>query len=800
MNEQFTQVADNRVPDIEAIISKAMFHTQKEKAHRFLTFIDNYILYYLKQTNAGLNFPILRVPSCPDWAREVFLKYLICRLSIYYNADFLNGFQPSTRISLHYENPLDETAAREARKLNKYKIELNKFKRAIQGLNSKHEYIGESGHKNLIFCASNDLSVPRNSKNKFIQEFYGEADEFSTDKNVFICHNLKASQLIEKIEDRNVNIDNIFIFYTNNATCKSWSKTSIERVNRRTNAGIKNCFIFDFTDSPYRLDETLSRDRRLSFIYPELGEREYRNNKLFTTLNDDEARYLFNHTLEDTGESEHLHIEDDASWHETYFDMLIGNYTDSAEYPIQERNNFSLCLSDSLTEIYKRRLRNSTTDLDENIYDESFSIQKEFAKKVREVVSLRLEGKEVKKIAVVVDYYFPNEMRAELSSLFAPYQAKIYSYSALRPRRNGRTHKLVNSIDDRYVFVLRYRPHNAASAYSYYPNSFDPFTTNPGQHVIEIIQDYVFIDRYLWDKYYYELEVYRHFNSVYREAKLGGISCPTKPNVSHAIGIDDVEEERTAVNGNIRRLRIELGNGQTTSIPETEKVIYRIDNENITDIARLKDLREENLLGNITAVQRLDAITNELSEYLREKNIQNTVIERTTRQAYFERELITRDELDSNVYLWKILLKKKINSSSLRETYDEIMRPMRDSDRIQVGAFRRWTDATNSMVLPRQKRMQKRLVSEYLGLSPAYLAVMRSKKMFEINKSRKNNSMQEDFLGRYLLGNIDNDTFEDFKVMPINEILQFDKMEDLSTLVELLKEKIRLDPVNHIIV
>ena len=84
---------------------------------------------------------------------------------------------------------------------------------------------------------------------------------------------------------------------------------------------------------------------------------------------------------------------------------------------------------------------------------------------------------------------------------------------------------------------------------------------------------------------------------------------------------------------------------------------------------------------------------------------------------------------------------------------------------------------------------------EYLGLSTAYLLVMRAKKMSEVNKTRRNNNMLECFLADYLLSDIDEDSFENFKSTKINEILRYDRIDDLKALVELLNEKINLNKV-----
>ena len=122
------------------------------------------------------------------------------------------------------------------------------------------------------------------------------------------------------------------------------------------------------------------------------------------------------------------------------------------------------------------------------------------------------------------------------------------------------------------------------------------------------------------------------------------------------------------------------------------------------------------------------------------------------------------------------------------------MAPLKESDKVQYNAFLRWTDKDNTIMLPLQKATQKRLM-EYLGLSQAYLLVMRAKKMSEVNKTRRNNNMLEGFLADYLLSDIDDDSFDIFKSTKINEILRYDRIDDLKALVELLNEKINLNKI-----
>lgn len=804
MNDIFKHIVDRPSQIVDSIISKAMFHSRKEDARRFLKLMDTFLSYYLNRESDELCFPIIRIPSCPFWAREVFLKYLILRLSIFYNQDSLSNLKPKKVLHLQYVDPDDKIQAREARRQNTYLRKWNSYKNEIKSLNQKHEYLGKNGHKNLIFCSPNDLMVSREDKNEFISEFYGEINDIFTNKNLCICHDLTCKDIRLKIKNANTDIfiDNIFVFFTNNEECKSLRKANIERLNRSKGVNIKNCFIFDFTDHPYRLAETLNRDKKLSFIYPGLSEKEYQFNDFFTCLTDEETRYIFSQKIEDVGISQHWHARDDNQWHNNFFAPLIGNITDTAEYWVQERNIFSLCLSDTLTETYKQRLNTFTIDLDKNVFDESFEVQKDFAEIIKEEMINRVKSeKYISEIALIIDFYTPNKIKEALKNILEQYRVNVYSYNHLRPIRNGKKHILGNIIKEKYVFVLRYRPHNAKSIFSRYPNSFDPFTTNPGQHIIEIIQDYIFIDKYQWDKYEYDLEQYKFLNSAFRRQVIGGFIKPQKPDLDkypRISGDEDPNDERPNIRQSTIIVDIEHEKGRHSRIAESEWVIYQTEDDYM-NINRLKNLKEDGTIKQVTAIQRLDEIADVLSRAIIDREREGSELEKITRNSYYTQGIITEDERDSEVFLWKILLWKKVSNSSQRNVYDEIMAPLKESDKVQFNAFSQWVDKDNPMMLPLQKATQKRLI-EYLGLSPAYLLIMRAKKMAEINKTRKNNNMLVSFLADYLIQEIDEDAFEEFKTSKINEILRYENIDDLIALVEILSENLNLKKVNSITV
>ena len=96
MTTEFENIANQSSAEVNSIIN-AMIHSKKEQARRFLNVMNSIVDYYLnrKAKDDEICFPIIYIPHAPEWAREVWLKYLILKLSLYYNEDSrfsLKGF------------------------------------------------------------------------------------------------------------------------------------------------------------------------------------------------------------------------------------------------------------------------------------------------------------------------------------------------------------------------------------------------------------------------------------------------------------------------------------------------------------------------------------------------------------------------------------------------------------------------------------------------------------------------------------------------------------------------------------
>ena len=88
MTIEFEHIANHSSAEVDSIIN-AMVHTKKESARRFLNVMDCIVDYYInrKSENEEICYPIIYIPHAPEWAREVLLKFLILKLSLYYNDD-----------------------------------------------------------------------------------------------------------------------------------------------------------------------------------------------------------------------------------------------------------------------------------------------------------------------------------------------------------------------------------------------------------------------------------------------------------------------------------------------------------------------------------------------------------------------------------------------------------------------------------------------------------------------------------------------------------------------------------------
>lgn len=801
MNIEFEHIANHSSAEVDSIID-AMVHTKKESARRFINVMNSIVDYYIGRESEedDICFPIIYLPHAPEWAREVWLKFLILKLSLYYNADnreSLKNRAVSMR-SVVLRTKEDE------KYLKQYAAPCAKYIRGTLN-NITDNYIGEQGHKNMIVCGEGDLQVSKVDKHKFISEFYGTPDDVFTEKNLIMCQNIDVDEIRgqlkeHKREDEYVKVDNLFVFYTNNDKINSFESTYLERWNTAYDMGVRNCFVFAFSKKPFHLRHSINKGISFSKRFPMLSEKESYHYPHYITFDEEESNYLFGWT----NTYEHIFIPDD----QLLFSDVLGSLLDESEYRIQERNRFSLCLSNRLVSLYSEYLHKSFSDYNDEDYQMSLEWQTERANKsvnpiihnciIKEKI-LRSKNREEFgdkiKIAIVLDKSIDLAMRKALTACLQKYSPRLevcyYDYSALKPI-NGN-----NGIKEGRVIILQYRPHYVRESYAKYPNSFDPIPTRKDQFIHDIIQGVAFNDMYEWDKYDYDKYKADLLDSELRRNLFGKPEKPKKPSVRRTKGENEFSDERSTSRA-VVYVRGDYEDGSKFSIPETDFVIY----ETVfggPHIARLSEIKKNGKLNDIKRIQKLDDVANKLKVFIAEKSEEVDIREKVIRESQYKLGKITEEERDSSIILWKILLAKKIEEEGLDNAYETVMRGLKDVEKIQKPQFKHWADLDSNMMLPLQKICQRRLF-EYLGfgLTSPYLSIMRSKKAATKNGTRIFNSMMDQFLQDTLLEKIDADLFDDYKDSDINDLLNLKSVDDLVTLQSLLRNEISLNNVVNI--
>lgn len=786
--ETFYALARSESAIVDSIID-AMMHTKKNEAKDFLTVMNSVIDYYLSRIgdDGQICYPIIHVPHAPEWAREVLLKFLIFKLSLYYNNDTRHILDKESHKQVYLRTDEDH------KHYSNYVAPCRQYIKALLR-NLTDDFAAGPGLKNIIFCSKNDIRVSREDKNRYIDEFYGPIDDIYTAKNIIMCQNLDAddirSLLREHREECEVHIDNAFVFYTNNDKINSLESVALEKWNRVYHMGLKNCFIFDFSDDPFCLRRVLRRGATLCKKFPLVLEKDFLRYNHFITFDEAETNFFFKRERD----YKHQLVEDD----QLMFTDVLGSLLDEAEYRIQERNRFALCLSQNLTFAYQRYLRKEYSDYNDVDYQMSFEWQKEMANSHITPILGRVMDKfglstSPNAIAVVIDKSTPKDLQLELShylqSINPRAKIRYYDYSALKYCKGK------NGIKETNVIVLQYRPHYIRESYAKYPNSFDPYFVNKGQYIFDLIQGFVFNDMYAWDKYDYDMVMHDLMSCDYRDDVLGEYETPTKPTIKRVIGEAEFSDERTGKSVTVY-VKGRFDNGQAFSIPETDFVICEIEGTQL--VSRLSDLKQNDQLTSIAKLQRLDEVAEALKTFIQKQTAEADKREKVIREMYQRQAKITEEECQSSVALWKILLSKMVRVNGFESIYQSINMELKDNERISAGQLYSWADIDNDMMLPRSKVHQRKLF-EFLGFGNSpYLFIMRSKKAATKNNTRTLNTMMDRFLSRTLTGVIDADLFEEISESEINDLLELKNLGDLGSLVDMLREEIHLNTVKEI--
>ena len=92
-----------------ADICDIMLHSKVEEGRRFLCAMNNIVDYFNERKHDGeINYQIIYVPTCPDWARELLVRFLIHKTAFANTQKFIDLARRKTSGSLNLPPGLSE--------------------------------------------------------------------------------------------------------------------------------------------------------------------------------------------------------------------------------------------------------------------------------------------------------------------------------------------------------------------------------------------------------------------------------------------------------------------------------------------------------------------------------------------------------------------------------------------------------------------------------------------------------------------------------------------------------------------
>lgn len=756
--------------DSFAVTCEMMTHTKVEEGRQFLRAMNNIVDHFWRKTSEEeVNFQIIYIPTCPGWARELLVRFMIHKVAFSNISKFKSIAQTKTQ---GYINVPAGVSARskDFQKLQAERVYYRKALRLFSSLDESNQTTTTNG-KSLFILQEKDLITRGDDSNPWLDQLY-TVNLFEGDNNAIVTCGQTSYDIEKKLKKNRQNIpqiENLFIFHSQNRG-KITNSFNIDQIKRFNNYGmrIKNCFVFYITEHPFRLYYALENiKKRLIENLLKREVRRYDDFKGFITFTPDEISHIFS---QEKIQSESIIIDDEER---EIFTTQIDSHLDELPHNYRIKNALSLTV-DSESQDY---------------FLQEFDIEQTSA--LTDFFNYYSELWNTKIIDQLLSIIEPNKSNAIVIpfGISDIYKKNLHKYLSVDSRNVILIdfNQLKDGVNADVVILMVFRYTDAR--YKSYPNSFDPLPLKKSQ------RGYIIINRLSHNKYYegvkcaYDKDYNGFLFSVFRKEYLGWrIKSFLKPILPEILDYID-EAEVDAREYTAEHCTLVLGNTRYRKLA-SDKVLY--ENSERYYISTLKELPFEEGMK----LQMLDELVEQIKDNLIKKTTNNSTAERSIRQNPIYG--LTEAQVASNVELWKYLLKRKVEVHGLRTVYEDIFATDKE---ITLNSFERWIDLSNPMILPRSKKSQRNLLT-YLGFSiqSSYYLVMLRKKLLKNSNTRLLNSQIETLLQSILtVSSINDNDFEELYELhsDILTLLEIKSADDVKALIELLP--IELKPLNEIL-
>ena len=791
LHDNFIKTAKQEGPEFKAllnILSSLNLHTKEGR--KLLCVLNNIIDYYINREveySDDVKMPIVYFPLCEDWAQMLCEEFVALKMSL------LWGKSTRTNILSSYKSkPFIYLPEKVNKKEREACSKHFRFKRDVAKYLTDDILDMPSNANEKCFFYSRTLSDEYNLSLKtkghyhFIQDVVG--DSFSTEKSLIIL-NGDEDELYKKIEknDGRFKIPHIFLFLQKNIDgrniqlCMKMQRSTIKEYNEDYDAGIHNVIAFLFSQKPYRLQRIYENKHSLV----ERWQREkFAETRDFISFTKAEMDYLFERQ-EPCIDFYELGCEINAEEYQikNTFDFMIQDIA----HEVKLRNELAICFTDQSLSKIKEEILNLNSEVNEEYTD--YFLQLIHNKYKTELTEILYNWIKFHEIAVVLDYnidvYYKKQLKFFLQSKCGASSVNFYTFKNFKAHKDGLV--FLNSIHEQKILVLSMLNHCTGRSWAIYPNSFDQYHLNPGQSVLQINNKIVFDPRYSWYSYRYKEQLRLLLNSNYRVRYVkNGIQLPDKPI---KIGIEPKEDEdeqnvrdrQSGVEQN--RVKVSFGPRQHKVLDEYDFVLCKYMDE--ISICTILDVLRDFEDPTVISIQPLTDFYQSLEDLL--DNEERRAGEGELMIRNNPKYCLTDEEKLSSREMWKILLGHRVAQYGEQVVYNDIMKPLLPAERIQFISFKRWLDTSENSVLPRSRRMQKRVIEEYLQIEGLYTRMLRHRKSRISTNTEGKNVIFRTFLIHCLL---ETDMKKAYKELS-NEVLDYLNIgseNDIKIILDLIKD------------
>ena len=791
LHDNFIKTAKQESHEFKAllnILSSLNLHTKEGR--KLLCVLNNIIDYYINREveySDDVKMPIVYFPLCEDWAQMLCEEFVALKMSL------LWGKSTRTNILSSYKSkPFIYLPEKVNKKEREACSKHFRFKRDVAKYLTDDILDMPSNANEKCFFYSRTLSDEYNLSLKtkghyhFIQDVVG--DSFSTEKSLIIL-NGDEDEVYKKIEqnDGRFKIPHIFLFLQKNIDgrniqlCMKMQRSTIKEYNEDYDAGIHNVIAFLFSQKPYRLQRIYENKHSLV----ERWQREkFAETRDFISFTKAEMDYLFERQ-EPCIDFYELGCEINAEEYQikNTFDFMIQDIA----HEVKLRNELAICFTDQSLSKIKEEILNLNSEVNEEYTD--YFLQLIHNKYKTELTEILYNWIKFHEIAVVLDYnidvYYKKQLKFFLQSKCGASSFNFYTFKNFKAHKDGLV--FLNSIHEQKILVLSMLNHCTGRSWAIYPNSFDQYHLNPGQSVLQINNKIVFDPRYSWYSYRYEEQLRLLLNSNYRVRYVkNGIQLPDKPI---KIGIEPKEDEdeqnvrdrQSGVEQN--RVKVSFGPRQHKVLDEYDFVLCKYMDE--ISICTILDVLRDFEDPTVISIQPLTDFYQPLEDLL--DNEERRAGEGELMIRNNPKYCLTDEEKLSSREMWKILLGHRVAQYGEQVVYNDIMKPLLPAERIQFISFKRWLDTSENSVLPRSRRMQKRVIEEYLQIEGLYTRMLRHRKSRISTNTEGKNIIFRTFLIHCLL---ETDMKKAYKELS-NEVLDYLNIgseNDIKIILDLIKD------------